>query len=72
MKTNNMVDLSWAQAVLDGAGIASFVFDAHSSIVEGSIGAIPQRLMVSDEDEERAIQVLDSARADLLARSGDE
>ena len=44
------VRLSWAQARLRDAGIDSLVLDHHTSLVEGSIGAIPRRLMVAERD----------------------
>jgi hypothetical protein len=65
LKTNNWVEMGWAQSVLSSAGIESEVFDRHTSIVEGNIGAIPRRLMVADTDQERAEQALTMARATL-------
>ena len=43
------------------AGITATVLDAHTSAVEGSIGAIPRRLVVAAEDEARARHVLEQA-----------
>jgi hypothetical protein len=60
-RTNNAVYLSFAQAVLKDAGIENLVFDANMSVMEGSIGALPRRLMVPDEDFERAKRVLEQA-----------
>jgi hypothetical protein len=51
--------------VLAEAGIDAVVFDAHNSMAEGSIGAIPRRLMVEDIDESRAEWALRTARAAL-------
>ena len=65
LKSNDPVELGWAEAVLAEAGITSHVFDRHTSIVEGSIGAIPRRLMVADADEKRAELALNAARAAL-------
>ncbi len=65
LKTNNQVELGWAQLVLSEAGIWAEIFDRHSSIVEGSIGAIPRRLMVGDADFAAAEQSLAAARAAL-------
>ncbi|MDE3116952.1 MAG: DUF2007 domain-containing protein [Pseudomonadota bacterium] len=48
LKTNNPVELSFARAVLDEAGIASVVFDAEMSVMDGSLGILPRRLMVAD------------------------
>lgn len=62
LRTNNAVLLSWAEALLVDSGIASVVLDQHTSILEGSIGAIPRRLMVDDEDYAAARRLLDAAR----------
>ena len=61
IRTNNAVYLSFAQAVLKDAGIEALVFDAYMSVMEGSIGALPRRLMVTDEDFNRAKRVLADA-----------
>jgi hypothetical protein len=58
LRTNDPVRLSWAQALLHGAGIDSVVLDQYTSIIEGSIGAIPRRLMVDDRDHARAQALL--------------
>jgi hypothetical protein len=61
LRTNDPVKLSWLQALLADAGIEAVVLDTHTSIIEGSIGAIPRRLCVLAEDLERARRVLDEA-----------
>lgn len=61
LRTNNPVRLSWLQALLNDFGIDSLVLDHHTSLVEGSIGAIPRRLMVSDRDFARARALLTTA-----------
>ena len=58
VRTNDFVRLSWLQALLASAGIEVVVLDAYTSVMEGSIGAIPRRLMVHDDDEERARAVM--------------
>jgi hypothetical protein len=58
LKTNNPVDLSYAQALLINANIACVVFDTEASVMDGSIGLLPRRLMVADEDEPGAIRIL--------------
>lgn len=58
LRTNDSVRLSWLQAMLASAGIEAVILDTHTSNIEGSIGAIPRRLMVSIEDEQRARAVL--------------
>lgn len=58
VRTNDPVLLSWLQALLTDAGIGSNVFDTHTSILEGSAGAIPRRLVVADLDFGAAKKVL--------------
>jgi Putative prokaryotic signal transducing protein len=61
LRTNNPVYLSFAEAVLKDAGIDCLVFDQNMSIMEGSIGVLPRRLMVPDHELERARQILSDA-----------
>lgn len=63
-QSNDLVRLSFLAALLRDAGIESVLLDAHVSAVEGSIGAIPRRLAVLDEDERQARRIL--AEAELL------
>ena len=63
LRTNDLVRLSWAQALLADAGIECLVLDQHTSLVEGSIGAIQRRLMVDDLDHSRAKSVIADADA---------
>jgi hypothetical protein len=71
LKTNDVVELSWAQFTLSEADIECIVFDTNNAMVEGSIGVIPRRLMVNDVDESRALWVLKKAREALDAPSDD-
>ncbi len=59
--SNDPVRLSFLTALLADAGIVAVVLDAHTSAVEGSIGAIPRRLAVAEQDEQRARRVLQEA-----------
>ena len=54
LKTNDPVALSFVAAVLKDAGVESVVFDQNASILDGSIGAIPRRLMIDSDDFEQA------------------
>ena len=65
LRTNDIVRLSWTQAVLRDAGIDSVVLDQHTSLVEGSIGAIPRRLMVAERDHTRARALVAAAEQGL-------
>ena len=64
-RTNNVVRLSWAQTRLRDAGIDSLVLDEHTSLMEGSIGAIPRRLMVAESDHRRAHDIIAAAEEEL-------
>lgn len=59
--SNDPVRLSFLTALLADAGISAVLLDAHTSAVEGSIGAIPRRLAVAPEDETRARRILAEA-----------
>ena len=67
-RSNDPVLLSWAEALLAGEGIDAIVLDQFTSIMEGSIGAIPRRLMVIDEDESRAREVMAAAMPKAVAQ----
>lgn len=64
VRTNDAVLLSWLTVALKEAGIESIILDHHTSVLEGSISAIPRRVMVDADDVERARRVL--AEADRL------
>jgi len=49
------------QSRLESEGIMSFVFDAGTSIADGSYLLIPVRVMVDDEDFALARKLLDDA-----------
>jgi hypothetical protein len=58
LRTTNPVKLALATALLEGEGIAAFQIDVHMSVLEGSIGILPRRVMVRDDDHARATRVL--------------
>lgn len=53
-----MADMAFAQALLRGEGIDWFEMDVNMSILEGSIGVFPRRLMVRSDDYDRARRCL--------------
>src|SRR5262249_1204467 len=61
VRTNDLVRLSWVQAVLADAGIGCVVLDQHTSLLEGSIAAIQRRVMVEERDHARALLVVAEA-----------
>ncbi|MDG1429933.1 MAG: DUF2007 domain-containing protein, partial [Paracoccaceae bacterium] len=56
--TTDPVTLSHATALLRGEGIDCFEMDVNMSILEGSIGILPRRLMVRDADIAEAKTIL--------------
>ena len=59
--SNNLIRLSFLTALLADAGIEAVLLDSHTSIAEGSAGAIPRRLAVSSADYARARRILRDA-----------
>lgn len=58
LRTNDPTLIAFASALLEGEGIEFFEMDVHMSVLEGSIGVLPRRLMVADRDHFRATAVL--------------
>ncbi len=58
LRSNDPTVLAYATALLEGEDIDCFQMDVHMSVLEGSIGVLPRRLMVRDEDLWRAERVL--------------
>jgi hypothetical protein len=58
LRTNDLVLLSYITALLQEVNIETMVTDTYTSAMEGSIGAIPRRLLVGGEDEEEARRIM--------------
>ena len=54
LRTTDPTVIAFASALLQGEDIDAFPMDVHMSILEGSIGILPRRLMVRDQDLYRA------------------
>lgn len=65
LRTNDPTVIAFATALLDGEGIECFALDVNMSVLEGSIGILPRRLMVADADLHEAEQVLTDNGIDL-------
>lgn len=61
LRTNDLVLISAVEAILRAARIDCHVADQHMSAVDGSIGALPRRLLVADADAVRARSLLKQA-----------
>ena len=58
LRTNDPVLISYVRSLLMNAGIEPVEFDSHIANMEGSVSAIPSRLMVRDAEIERARSTL--------------
>lgn len=56
--TNDPTAIAFARALLRGEGIDCFELDVNMSVLEGSIGIFPRRIMVSDADYDDARRAL--------------
>lgn len=70
LRTTDPVEMSAARAFLLAEDIEPFEFDVHMSIMEGSIGVFPKRLMVRDEEAFMARSILRSAGIGPEAEDG--
>ena len=61
VRTNDMVLVSAIGALLDGAKIRHMVLDQNMSVLEGSIGVLPRRILVADGDIAAARRLLTDA-----------
>ncbi|TCO73004.1 DUF2007 domain-containing protein [Rhodovulum euryhalinum] len=50
IRTNDPTVIAFVSALLQGEEIDCFPMDVHMSVLEGSIGVLPRRIMVADRD----------------------
>jgi hypothetical protein len=61
VRTNDMVLVSAIVALLDGARIHHMVLDQNMSVLEGSLGVLPRRILVTGDQERAARQLMEDA-----------
>ncbi len=61
VRTNDIVLISAVGSLLDGAGIRHLVFDQNMSVLEGSLGMLPRRILVAENDVAAARSLLTDA-----------
>ncbi|AXS41132.1 DUF2007 domain-containing protein [Breoghania sp. L-A4] len=61
LRTNDIVLISFVEALLGDASIKHVVLDQNMSILEGSIGALPRRLLVDEDKAAHARVILNDA-----------
>ncbi|NBT31275.1 MAG: DUF2007 domain-containing protein [Rhodobacteraceae bacterium] len=65
LRSNDPTVIAFAKALLDGEGIDWFELDVNMSILEGSVGILPRRLMVRQADLFLAEAVMRDNKVDL-------
>ena len=65
MRTNDITLTALVRALLDEAGIPTFELDVNMSVLEGSIGILPRRLMVAERDYDRVLRILAENEVEL-------
>ncbi|NBD30315.1 MAG: DUF2007 domain-containing protein [Alphaproteobacteria bacterium] len=65
LRSNDPTVIAFAKALLDGEGIEVFELDVNMSVLEGSIGILPRRIMVRDSDHFMASAILRDNDIDL-------
>ena len=63
--TNDITRFVYAETILNSNDIVSFTLDENISVLEGSIGILPRRLMVLEHDYEQALDLLEDFGLDL-------
>jgi len=58
VRTNDAVLVSAIEALLEGADIPHMVLDQNMSVLEGSLGILPRRVLVASQYEQEARQLL--------------
>ena len=71
LRTNDVVLVSAVGALLDGANIHHLLLDNNMSVVEGSLGVIPRRILVDEDDNRAARQLLIEAGLGLELRDNE-
>jgi hypothetical protein len=61
VRTNDAVLVSAVGALLDGAKIPHMVLDQNMSVLEGSLGILPRRVLVAEENLAAARRLLTDA-----------
>ena len=64
LRTTDPLLITRAADILAAEGIMSFPLDQHMSVLEGSLGILPRRLMVADRDLFMARAILRDNRID--------
>ncbi|MEP0320717.1 DUF2007 domain-containing protein [Bauldia litoralis] len=61
IRTNDIVLISFVESLLRDAGIEVLVLDQNMSVIEGSLGVLPRRILVAADNLDQARRILTDA-----------
>ncbi len=61
LRTNDLVLISYVEALMRDAGIEVLVLDQNMSVIEGSLGVLPRRILVPEDRLDNARQIVRQA-----------
>ena len=61
VRTNDAILVTAIEALLKGANIPHMIADNNMSVLEGSLGILPRRILVHEDDNRQARQLLRDA-----------
>ena len=61
IRTNDVVIISFVEALMRDAGIGCMVADQNMSVLDGSLGILPRRILVEKDRADEARRILTDA-----------
>ncbi|MFD0988412.1 putative signal transducing protein [Methyloligella solikamskensis] len=61
IRTNDAVLISFVTSLLSEANVDFMVADTNMSVMEGSLGVLPRRVLVAEDEMEKARRILEEA-----------
>ena len=61
LRTNDLVLISYVEALMRDAGIEFLVLDQNMSVIEGSLGVLPRRILVPEDRLKNARRIVHDA-----------
>lgn len=61
LRTNDIVLISFVESLLKEAAIPHFIADQNMSVIEGSLGVLPRRVLVAEDRMDEARKLMREA-----------